>query len=154
MPKDKQTLGIHFAVRESRRGMPGDTVGLSDYGTAEPCSECMCNRSTRPYTDLRDDAAWKPTEMMPLALCVARIRFDHPLILSLFLLVCFYSLDIMHKVDCNGVAALCDGGLLFVLVRLRALGPNQPSRLQVVNWEFGHVANGSPWCLQVSSSEA
>ena len=57
-----------------------DEFGLSHYNGDEPCSECMCNRTTRPFTDLREGAAWRQSESMPFQCYSARLREPlHPL---------------------------------------------------------------------------
>ena len=36
--------------------------GLVNYnGGDEVCQYCLANRTSRPYTDLQEDAAWRPT---------------------------------------------------------------------------------------------
>ena len=57
--------------------------GLPHFGGAENCSDCLCNKSTRPYTDLQASAAWRPTADMDYEGWVARIREPvHPLLKS------------------------------------------------------------------------
>ena len=34
-------------------------------GADEVCSECLANRTNRPFTDMRADAAWRLTEKLP-----------------------------------------------------------------------------------------
>ncbi len=48
-------------VRCSEIGFPSYSAG------AEVCSECMSNRTTRPFTDMSAAALWRPTEQMPFA---------------------------------------------------------------------------------------
>ncbi len=109
--------------------------GFAHYSATEPCSECMANDSNRPYTDLRASALWRSTEPMPLPCYFARVREPlHAFLRSHYWCdrwVC--SLDLMHVMDCKGVAALVYGGLLGLLVRKWALGPNQAARLAHVN---------------------
>ena len=60
--------------------------GLPSYNDIhEICSECMCNRSNRPYTDLSRNARWRPTESMTKQCYRARICDPkHPLATSLY----------------------------------------------------------------------
>ena len=106
--------------------------GLVHYSSAgEVCSECLCNRSNRPFTDLRPGALWRPTERMGFEVYKSRCRSPpHPLVDSpLFCHRMFFILDLMHLVDCNGVAALVFGSTLMMLVRDARLGSNQQDRL-------------------------
>ena len=66
----KAILLIATADEEARC----NEFGLPHYGSDEPCSECMANRTTRPYTDLRAEAAWRPSESMTFQCYVARVR--------------------------------------------------------------------------------
>ena len=97
--------------------------GLPHYNGAEVCSECLANRDDRPYTDLRPSAAWRATTPLGHEAYMARCREPrHPLLASPFgsRWLCFP--DIMHMMDCKGVAAWVFGGVLQCLLKLPALG--------------------------------
>ena len=86
--------------------------GLPHYGAEENCSDCLCNRGSRPFTDLRVSAAWRPTEAMDYDGWVARVRRPlHPLVESD--VVCdrwSIFMELMHLTDCNGVPSIVYGG--------------------------------------------
>lgn len=104
---------------------------------AEICSECLANRTNRPFTDLRESAAWRPSENMDFATYKMRVRVPpHPLCDSAFF--ChrnFFVLDFMHLADCKGVAALTFGGVLMHLLRDARLGQSKAARLDRINAE-------------------
>lgn len=115
-----------------------NTFGAAHYNAREePCSECLANRDEgdKPFTDLREHAAWRPSENMGFEAYKARFRLPHhPVVASTFF--ChryFFMLDLMHLVDCGGVAALVFGSALMYLVRDARLGPNQDVRLAAIN---------------------
>ena len=109
--------------------------GLTHWQSAsECCTECLANRSNRPFTDLRGGAAWRGSETMPTEHYVARARLPlHPIMASPFFTrwACFP--DLMHMMDCKGVTSVVLGGLLHILLRERRLGPNQSARLARFN---------------------
>ena len=109
--------------------------GFPSYTGPEPCSECLANRGERPYTDLRPSAAWRATERMPLEYYLARPKEPlHPLARSRYFTDrWFFYLDIMHLMDCRGVAGIVYGSLLALLLRLPALGGTRAERLDTVN---------------------
>jgi hypothetical protein len=109
--------------------------GLPHYSSAdENCAECLCNRGNRPYTDLQEGAAWRPTESMPYESYRARPRVpEHPLVASKFMSRWFLYPDLMRMMDCKGVSAICFGGITVRLTREPALGNNIPDRLKVIN---------------------
>jgi hypothetical protein len=112
--------------------------GLPSYNDAmEICSECLANRSHRPFTDLSAAAKWRPTEQMPKELYLARIGFEpkHPLVTSKYFTRWFFFLDCMHMLDCKGVAGIVFGSLLCHLVTLRNLGDNIAERIAIINRE-------------------
>ena len=113
--------------------------GLPGYNDAhEVCADCLCNRSNRPYTDLSRSARWRGTETMPKEAFLARIR-DHParhlLAASPFFTRWFFYPDVMHLLDCHGIAGLVYGGLLCYLVTLSVVGRSIPDRLATINSE-------------------
>ena len=110
--------------------------GMPHYGSEEVCGMCMANRVTRPFTDLRRVAAWRPTEAMPHEVFMARLREPlHPLMASPYCHRWFVYPDLMHLLDCKGVLALVYGGLLYALVRDQRLGSNKGERLCSINAE-------------------
>ena len=114
-----------------------DEWGLPDYRGPEPCSDCLCNRTDKPYTDLRENAAWKPTENMALATYRSRIRKVrgkyHPITQSSFMHRNFMILDAMHVFDVHGAAELVYGGILGRLMKRTALGRNIGYRMTRIN---------------------
>ena len=108
--------------------------GLPHYNSAEPCSECLGNRTDKPFTDLRATAAWRGTCPLPAEAYFARVRAPrHPLLASPMATRMMCYLDLMHMVDCKGVASWVFGGVLHHLLREPALGPNKKARLERVN---------------------
>lgn len=109
--------------------------GLQHYNASEECcSECKADRSGRPWTDMRRGASWRGTEGFTLEQYRARIRQPlHPLANSKFLWRFFFFLDMMHVLDCKGVASTIFGSLLTMLVRDARLGATQQVRLDLVN---------------------
>ena len=109
--------------------------GLPHYGGQdEVCTECLANRTNRPFTDLSAGAKWRQTEKMPVEFYLQRPRQPlHPLLASHYFTRWFCYLDIMHLLDCKGVAAWTFGGLLHHLLRDDRLGPNREERLAVIN---------------------
>jgi len=114
-----------------------DGFGLPHYNGPEPCAECLANRDDMPYTDLQPGAAWRPTTNMALTKYMSRIRVPkHPLAASHY--CCdrwFFYRDLMHLMDCNGVTASTLGGLLGMMMRDPAIGPNRAARLAIINTE-------------------
>ena len=110
--------------------------GLPHYNSEEVCSECLANRTDHPYTDLRRGASWRLTTPLGKAAYLARCRQPlHPLLAHPMAtrLLCF--LDVMHMVDCKGVASWVFGGVLNTLLKEPALGANQKERLRRINQE-------------------
>ena len=110
--------------------------GLAHFGAAdEVCSECLADRTGRPFTALGPDALWRGTEGMDFGAYRARIRAPaHPVVASpLFCHRWFFMFDIMHMLDCHGVAEAVYGGVLAYLLRDARLGANMAQRLGVVN---------------------
>ena len=108
--------------------------GLPDYGGFEPCSECLCDRATRPFTDLQTTARWRLTDRMSCATYMARCtRPPHPLTTCKFITRLFFFLDVMHLMDCKCVSSIVFGSVLHGLVRNPRLGSNIQERLRVIN---------------------
>ena len=113
--------------------------GLPSYNDArEVCAECLCNRSSRPYTDLSRFAKWRCSEAMPKEAYLQRIRSEparHPLASSSFFSRWFFYPDVMHLLDCKGIAGLVYGGLTCYLITLSVVGNNISERLAKLNSE-------------------
>ena len=109
--------------------------GLPSYGAVQACcSECLADRGGRPWTDLRRCSKWRGTEFFTLEQYVHRLRRPlHPLAASKFVWRFFWFLDAMHLLDCKGVTSSMAGSLLILLVRDVRLGPNQQSRMDLIN---------------------
>jgi len=112
-----------------------DNWGLVHYNSAgEVCPDCLADRDEMPFSDLQSSAKWRATEIENNDPFLARMRHPlHPLTSCLFQHRYFFLLDVMHVMDCKGVAASIYGGLIWTLITSPALGPNQAARLKVVN---------------------
>lgn len=112
--------------------------GMTHYnGAHEMCTECLANRSDRPYTDLTADATWQGSENMPVAVCRARVRQPaHSIIASHYFHRWFIILEIMHVMDCKGVSAWLFGGIIGLLMVMASLGINRQQRLDTINMEL------------------
>jgi hypothetical protein len=54
--------------------------GMPSYNAADTvCGNCGANRTDRPFTDLRPDAAWRPGEDMPNPDFIDMCHGSHPL---------------------------------------------------------------------------
>ena len=114
------------------------TWGLPGWGhKIDVCPNCMANRETRPYTDNRPSAAWRPTSLssMPSSFFMDRLAEPrHPMTLSKYFHKWFAVLDVMHVMDCKGVTSHVAGGVLrYLIVHEMRLGRNQESRLANLN---------------------
>ena len=78
--------------------------GLPSYNDPmDVCSECLSNRSNRPFSDLPRTARWRPSEDMTVDCYIARIRANprHPLASS-----CFFLHDgLFNWMSCTCLAA-------------------------------------------------
>ena len=101
----------------------------------EVCGYCMGNRTTRPYTDLRETANWLPSEIGSTQPMLARLsQPHHPLVDAPFFTFWFFRMDIMHLLDCKGVWAILMGSALWMLVHdERRLGSNQELRMNKID---------------------
>lgn len=82
----------------------------------EICKDCLCNRTDRPFTDLREEAAWRGTEdMLEDGVMLRYISSKHPLVRSHYFSSHFARLDMMHILDCKGVVATFAGSILLSL---------------------------------------
>ena len=85
--------------------MVGDARILS---SEQPCTWCPADRSVMPWPDLQASAHWRNHILVLKQQFLWRARFKHPLLLSKFMHAGFLRVDIMHCVDCDGVAAFSD----------------------------------------------
>ena len=118
-----------------------EDVRANDFGLAhfaardEVCPECLANRTTRPFTDMRENALWRPGEGMIFDVYKARTREPHhPLVASAFF--ChrfFFPIDQMHLLECKGVAPVVFGSALQMLTADMRVGPNKEERLVAIN---------------------
>ena len=99
-------------------------------GSDEMCMLCRGNRSSMPFTDLRDNAKWHATECLPNSEYLGRVRTPHhPLIDTGFFDREFFRIDVMHVSDLNGLASIVVASIMMRLVRSESrLGNNQVSR--------------------------
>jgi hypothetical protein len=121
-----------FLFCKSDEDVRSNDFGLTHFsGRDEVCPECLANRTTRPFTDMREDANWTPGEEMAL---VARCREPpHPLVESEFF--ChrhFFPIDTMHLLGCKGVTPMTFGSGLLHLLRVARLGANREERLEAI----------------------
>lgn len=109
--------------------------GLPHHNSSSPCSECWCNRSTVPFTDLGSSAGWRAYGELSRAQFLGRCRHPaHPLVTSQFAWRYFFPVDMMHVVDCNGLTGIIASSVLRVLIqRDNRLGRNQAARLATIN---------------------
>jgi len=118
-------------MRMGTWGLPGWSHGV------DVCPHCLANRDTRPYTDNRPNAAWRPTgiQSMPNSFFLERLSVPrHPLTISHYFSKYFAVLDVMHVMDCKGVTAHVAGSILrYLVIRCMELGPNQQERLNKLN---------------------
>ena len=118
----------------------------------EMCGYCLANRSSRPYTCLREDASWQTTEIGNTIAFASRLRRPHhPLVDAIFFTFWFVRLEIMHLLDCKGVWSILAGSVLWLLVHREArLGGSIDARLKIINqkkqkWYTDHaVCNRMP----------
>ena len=104
-------------------------------GRNEVCPDCLANRTTRPFTDLTEGAAWRPGEGMSFDVYKARAREPlHPLLANAqFCHRFFLPIDIMHLLECKGVTPLVFGSTLARLLADLRVGANKEERLEAIN---------------------
>ena len=121
--------------------------GLCHWGSAEPCSDCMCNRGDdRPWTDLSRTAGWRASEDMPVVAWKERIRRPyHPLVESKYCVdKWFFHIDLMHLADCKGTSATVFGSVVDMITWMKDHGPNRQERLNRVNEFMEHWYSDNP----------
>ena len=115
-----------------------NSFGCVSWASAnEVCPDCLADRTTRPYTDLRSSAAWRNHLVTSPEDFLRRNRQpDHPLVASAFATRHLMQLDIMHCMDCKGVSSIVFGSMLQYVVQDGRLGRNQGERLDTFNREL------------------
>ena len=79
--------------------------GLGNFPSADtPCQSCCANRLDVPLTDLRPNAAWRPTSVMTDVQYRSRCLKPHPMQSSHYFNRFLVRFDVMHAIDHNGVA--------------------------------------------------
>ena len=121
--------------------------GLSHFASRnEVCPDCLANRTTRPFTDMGEGASWRPGEDMAFILYKARAREpNHPLVASSFF--ChrfFFPIDMMHLLECKGVAPVTFGSVLAWLLSDARVGANREQRLAAINAHREEFYNARP----------
>ena len=77
---------------KSDEDVRSNEFGMVHFIAAECCSDCLANASTRPYTDLRKEAMWRPTEEFEFEAWKLRFRQPHhPLVVSPYCCSRFFS---------------------------------------------------------------
>ena len=134
--RDGRVLKWLLLFVKSDEEVRSQEFGFANPGAAdEVCSECLGNRTSRPFTDLRATAAWRRSESLPFVAYAARARqpphplTEHPFFCFRF----FFYLDLMHLMDCKGVLALAFGSVCKELIADPRLGANQQERLDTIN---------------------
>ena len=110
--------------------------GLTHFsGRNEVCPDCLANRTTRPFTDMTVDAAWRRGEGMSFDVYKARAREPHhPLVANAhFCHRFFFPIDIMHLLECKGVTPLVFGSTMTLLLADARVGANKEERLEAIN---------------------
>ncbi|CAK0847717.1 unnamed protein product [Prorocentrum cordatum] len=110
--------------------------GLTHFsGGNEVCPDCLANRTTRPFTDMTEGAAWRRGEGMSFDVYKARAREPHhPLVANAhFCHRFFFPIDIMHLLECKGVTLLVFGSAMMWLLADARVGANKEERLEAIN---------------------
>ena len=64
-------------IAKSDEEAHANEFGLVHYNSPENCGDCLANDSTRPFTDLRRESAWRPTADMEFPAWLSRMRAPH-----------------------------------------------------------------------------
>ena len=109
--------------------------GVTSYNAAEEmCGSCDANRTDKPFTNLRENSEWRPSEKMSNVQYMSRVKQNHPLTRSRYFGKHFNRFATMHVSDLKGVCAIAAGSLMHGLVRREArLGANQELRMAAIN---------------------
>ena len=94
---DQGVGGWHFCLLFAKADEEQRSIkwGIPSYNDPmDVCSECLSNRSNRPFSDLSRTARWRPSEDMPVDCYIARIRDNprHPLASSCVFYTMFFSI--------------------------------------------------------------
>ena len=166
---DWKGLMLH-GFNDSQQGVEW---GLPDYNAVcekRMCGYCDANRGSKPFTDLRPTATWKPSELsLTNAEFVNATRGStpHPLNRSRLWSKYFTRLDTMHCLDHRGVSGIVAGSVFSDLtVTRQELGATRAQRMAEIDrkkdvWFATHVVSskmpklflkniqfggGSCWC--------
>ena len=123
--------GADLEVQCLSWGLPSYNEPISD-----SCGWCLGDRVNRPTNDLRQQALWRPTELMSNELFMERVRSsrNHPISRAAFANRFFFRVDVMHVYDHHGIACITVASTIkHKLCEDERLGPNQNSRLDAVN---------------------
>jgi hypothetical protein len=110
-------------------------LGISNYGSLNPCSLCWANCSNRPWTDFSLNAAW-------LLLChtnsqyLARHTNSHPIWAWKGMSKHSIRFDTLHVVDHHGVASHAIGSFFAEICSDRELAPNKDESLEALNFRI------------------
>ena len=125
----------------------------------EVCSDCLANRTDKPFTDLRDTAEWVPTQDFDHETFMDRTHGNHPLVTSIYWNRFFVRIDMMHVFDHKGITGIvCAGVLVDVVKNCTDLGRTIDERLQWVNaklsdWNSRHVVSSRINNLKIDNLE-
>ena len=133
-----ETWSFVLLVIQADEEVRANSFGLIHWGQGDDiCPECLANRTTMPYTDLRPNAAWRSHLVSDLAEFRGRNRRpNHPLLASPFFTRHLLQMDVMHCMDCKGVAAIAYGSFLMYVIGDLRLGANQGERIDRFNTEM------------------
>ena len=108
--------------------------GVAGYSSVDKvCGSCHADRDGMPWSDLRPETLWRHVPFSG-AQFLAQCRYGHPVTDSRYWNKYFPRNDIMHSMDCKGLAAIVAGGVFHNLIRFEArLGANKAERLGKIN---------------------
>ena len=107
--------------------------GLRSYNAAgKCCGYCPADRDLFPFTNLHEDSPWRGI-VYTVQDFTSQMTTGHPLADSPFMSRYLFRIDLMHAYDSHGIIAIGGGSLLRSIVEERRFGPNQASRLGVIN---------------------
>ena len=134
--------------------------GLPGYHEDEPCFECDCNRSDKPYTSLVRVSRLRRLGLLPMfseTTFRSRCNSVHPLVHSIYFNSQFPKLDLMHVIDHRGKAGCVAASVLIDLVRREnRLGRIQADRLAKINellkeWNRNHLVSSAIGHLELQN---
>ena len=109
--------------------------GLGNFrSVATPCQSCCANRRDLPLTDLRPNAAWRPTSVMTDVQYRSRCLKPHPMQSSHYFNRFLVRFDVMHAVDHNGVSGMAMASQIgYFLLCERRRGTTRTLRLEAIS---------------------